>query len=90
MSPQRIIFVSAAMILTWGICSVGHSQECQVCNSQNRHTILVHGEIFTKPERVNDRLWPIVLKNSVSEIREKSLALRPDKISWIRRGIKTG
>jgi L-asparaginase/beta-aspartyl-peptidase (threonine type) len=42
------------MILTWGICSVGHSQERQVCNSQNRYVILVHGGIFTKPERVND------------------------------------
>jgi hypothetical protein len=31
-----------------------------------------------------------VLKNSVSEIREKSLTLRPDKISWIRGGIKPG
>ena len=37
---------------------------------------------------VQFRCGSILLKNSVSEINEKSLAHRPDKIFWVRGGIK--
>jgi L-asparaginase/beta-aspartyl-peptidase (threonine type) len=51
---RRILSICISVILAWGVFSAGYSQERQVCNSQNRYTILVHGGIFTKPERVND------------------------------------
>lgn len=51
---RRIVSVCTSVLLAFGVFSVSYSQERQVCNSQNRYTILVHGGIFTKPERVND------------------------------------
>ncbi|MDH3337215.1 MAG: isoaspartyl peptidase/L-asparaginase [Gammaproteobacteria bacterium] len=54
--------------LLCGVCAVGDSQESEVCDSQDRHIILVHGGITTSMERVNDAQMNLI-RTVVTEAR---------------------
>ena len=60
------------------------------CHAWICEDVRVRFPCVTRLDRMGKKfcIRPIVLKNSVSEINEKSLAHRPDKIFWIRGGIK--
>lgn len=70
MARRRIVSVSAAMLVACAVCAVSYSQDVDVCDSQNRFTILVHGGTVTKMERVNDAQMGLI-RSVVTEARDK-------------------
>ncbi len=68
MIRRKFLSIGAAIVLLCGVCSVGYSQELEVCDSQNRYAILVHGGTATKIERINDAQLGLI-RSVVTEAR---------------------
>jgi isoaspartyl peptidase/L-asparaginase-like protein (Ntn-hydrolase superfamily) len=68
MIKGKKFFAGTLVVLLCSVCSIGHSQEPEVCDSQTRYTIVVHGGITTSGERVNDTQFALI-RSVVAEAR---------------------